>query len=232
MKSTTLPSTLTSATYEELVREMIVRLGEDPDREGHSISRQRLQGRSRSAVARGAVRGQLRRDGDRERHRNVQPVRAPPFAVLWQGARGLYSERKGDRPEQNTAPHRSLLAPLADPGAADHANCGGDPARRRTAGRRCCHRGPASVHDDAWRRKTAFFGGNFVNARLLPQRRGNANRILVADPPAHECRVICKFEMQIAGRAAACSCGDGRPRPSKPSAARQLPVVTATLDSL
>jgi len=34
MKSTTEPSTLTSATYEELVREMIVRLGEDPDREG------------------------------------------------------------------------------------------------------------------------------------------------------------------------------------------------------
>jgi len=34
MKSTTEPSTLTSATYEELVREMIVRLGEDPAREG------------------------------------------------------------------------------------------------------------------------------------------------------------------------------------------------------
>ena len=33
MKSST-DSTLTSATYEELVREMIVRLGEDPDREG------------------------------------------------------------------------------------------------------------------------------------------------------------------------------------------------------
>ena len=36
MKSTTEPNTLTSATYEELVREMIVRLGEDPDREGLS----------------------------------------------------------------------------------------------------------------------------------------------------------------------------------------------------
>lgn len=34
MKSTTEPKTLTSATYEDLVREMIVRLGEDPDREG------------------------------------------------------------------------------------------------------------------------------------------------------------------------------------------------------
>jgi GTP cyclohydrolase IA len=36
MKPTTETTTLTSATYEELVREMIVRLGEDPDREGLS----------------------------------------------------------------------------------------------------------------------------------------------------------------------------------------------------
>jgi len=34
MESTTQPTTLTSASYEELVREMLVRLGEDPDREG------------------------------------------------------------------------------------------------------------------------------------------------------------------------------------------------------
>jgi GTP cyclohydrolase I len=34
MKSTAESTTLTSASYEELVREMIVRLGEDPDREG------------------------------------------------------------------------------------------------------------------------------------------------------------------------------------------------------
>jgi GTP cyclohydrolase IA len=34
MKSTTESTTLTSASYEELVREMIVRLGENPDREG------------------------------------------------------------------------------------------------------------------------------------------------------------------------------------------------------
>src|SRR5450759_2283098 len=34
MKSTDLHATLTSASYEELVREMLVRLGEDPDREG------------------------------------------------------------------------------------------------------------------------------------------------------------------------------------------------------
>jgi len=42
MKSTTEPNTLTSATYEELVREMIVRLGEDPDREGLSRTPERV----------------------------------------------------------------------------------------------------------------------------------------------------------------------------------------------
>jgi GTP cyclohydrolase I len=34
MKPLTEPATLTSATFEELVREMLVRLGEDPEREG------------------------------------------------------------------------------------------------------------------------------------------------------------------------------------------------------
>ncbi len=34
MKTPSAATTLTSATYEELVREMLVRLGEDPDREG------------------------------------------------------------------------------------------------------------------------------------------------------------------------------------------------------
>jgi len=40
---TDLPATLTSATYEELVREMIVRLGEDPDREGLSRTPERVE---------------------------------------------------------------------------------------------------------------------------------------------------------------------------------------------
>src|ERR1700739_2957824 len=34
MKSTTEPQSLTSATFQDLVREMLVRLGEDPEREG------------------------------------------------------------------------------------------------------------------------------------------------------------------------------------------------------
>jgi GTP cyclohydrolase IA len=42
MKTTSQPATLTSATYEELVREMIVRLGEDPDREGLSRTPERV----------------------------------------------------------------------------------------------------------------------------------------------------------------------------------------------
>ena len=42
MKSSTETTTLTSATYEELVREMIVRLGEDPGREGLALTPSRV----------------------------------------------------------------------------------------------------------------------------------------------------------------------------------------------
>ena len=42
MKSTTEPTSLTSASFEELVREMIVRLGEDPDREGLTRTPERV----------------------------------------------------------------------------------------------------------------------------------------------------------------------------------------------
>jgi GTP cyclohydrolase IA len=45
MKSTTEPKTLTSASFQDLVREMLVRLGEDPAREGL----QRTPGRVQSA---------------------------------------------------------------------------------------------------------------------------------------------------------------------------------------
>jgi len=43
MKTTALPATLTSATYEELVREMLVRLGQDPDREGLARTPERVE---------------------------------------------------------------------------------------------------------------------------------------------------------------------------------------------
>ncbi len=43
MKTPTAASTLTSATYGELVREMLVRLGEDPDREGLSRTPARVE---------------------------------------------------------------------------------------------------------------------------------------------------------------------------------------------
>jgi len=43
MKSTVQPATLTSASFEELVREMLVRLGEDPEREGLNRTPERVQ---------------------------------------------------------------------------------------------------------------------------------------------------------------------------------------------
>ena len=43
MKSTIQPTTLTSASYGELVREMLVRLGEDPEREGLTHTPERVE---------------------------------------------------------------------------------------------------------------------------------------------------------------------------------------------
>jgi GTP cyclohydrolase I len=43
MKPLTEPATLTSASFEELVREMLVRLGEDPEREGLVRTPERVQ---------------------------------------------------------------------------------------------------------------------------------------------------------------------------------------------
>jgi len=43
MKPTTEPATLTSASFEDLVREMIVRLGEDPNRDGLTRTPERVQ---------------------------------------------------------------------------------------------------------------------------------------------------------------------------------------------
>src|SRR6202011_1294002 len=42
MKPSTEPSTVTSASFEDLVREMLVRLGEDPDREGLTRTPERV----------------------------------------------------------------------------------------------------------------------------------------------------------------------------------------------
>ena len=41
-KPITEPTTLTSATYEDLVRETLVRLGEDPEREGLASTPERV----------------------------------------------------------------------------------------------------------------------------------------------------------------------------------------------
>src|SRR5207253_11499941 len=43
MKPTTEPSTVTSASFEDLVREMLVRLGEDPNREGLTRTPERVR---------------------------------------------------------------------------------------------------------------------------------------------------------------------------------------------
>ena len=196
-----LPATLTSATYEDLVREMIVRLGEDPDREGLSRTPARVHKAMQFLVKgyKDDPEALLRKALFTVNYDEMVIVKDVEMFSLCEhhllpffGKVHVAYIPNGKVIGLSKIPRliESVLAPLADPGAADHANCGGDPEHHRTAGRRRSHRGPASVHDDAWRRETAFFGGNVVHARLLPQRRGNANRIPVANPPAHEWRVI------------------------------------------
>ena len=78
-------STLTSASFEDLVREMIVRLGEDPAREGlvrtpdrvHRAYEHLTKGYKEDAEAmlkKALVHGDLRRDGHRQRRGDVQLV--------------------------------------------------------------------------------------------------------------------------------------------------------------
>src|SRR5580704_1735479 len=43
MKTTTEPTTLTSASFEDLIQEMLVRLGEDPQREGLQLTPERVR---------------------------------------------------------------------------------------------------------------------------------------------------------------------------------------------
>ena len=45
------------------------------------------------------------------------------------------------------------------------------------------------MYDDARHRKAAFGGSDVVDARLLPQRRRNADGVSVADSATHEWRV-------------------------------------------
>ena len=88
---------------------------------GPQVPHQRLPDRRPQGGERGALRGEVRRDGGGEGHRILQPVRTPPAAVFRQDPRGLPAQIESGRPEQDPAHRGRFRAPAADPGAADAA---------------------------------------------------------------------------------------------------------------
>ena len=194
---TDLPATLTSASYEELVREMIVRLGEDPDREGLSRTPARVEKAMQFLVKgyKDDPEALLRKAlftvnydemvivKDIEMFSLCEHHLLPFFgkvhvAYIPNGrVIGLSKiPRLIDAFSRRLQIQERLTTQIAE----------AIQTRHRAPGSRRCHRGAAFVHDDAGRRKTTFVRRDVVHARLLPQRRRNANGIPVADPAAHE----------------------------------------------
>ena len=123
---------------EKAVREILLAVGEDPDREGLLKTPNRvaraygelmagLQDDPQAAPQDRLPRA-LRRGRAAARHRVPLAVRAPPAAVHRPGARRVPAGRQGRRPEQAGAARRGLRAPAAGAGAADDAD------RRRADG--------------------------------------------------------------------------------------------------
>ena len=95
-------------------------------------------------------------------------MRASYVALLWQGARGLYPEALYYRPEQDPAGGGYLRPPLANPGAADHADQGLHPEDARSPGRDGRDRGATHVHADAGCGEAEFPDDHFRFHRFLP----------------------------------------------------------------
>ena len=138
MKSTTETPTLTSASYEELVREMIVRLGEDPDREGLARTPERVEKAMKFLIK-----------GYKEDPEAL--LRNALFNVTYDEMVIVKDIEMFSLCEHHLLPFfgkvhvayipngkviglskiprliEAILAPPANPGAPDHANCGDDP---------------------------------------------------------------------------------------------------------
>ena len=192
--------TLTSATFEDLVREMLVRLGEDPTREGLTATPERVHKAMKfltkgyqedpEALLKGALFHEkydemvIVKDVEMfslcEHHLlpffgKVHVAYIPNGRVIGLSKIPRLIELFSPPPANSRAPH--------------HADRRDHPESNRAARRRRGHRSPPSLHDDARRRKAALRRGHVVHARLLPQRRRNALRIPVADPPAPQRRL-------------------------------------------
>jgi len=129
-----------------MYREILSRLGEDPDRDGLRATPERVE-KALAFLTKGYEQdaAQILRDAlfevdydemvivrDIEMFSLCEHHMLPFFR---QGARGLYSQGQGDRAEQDCAPRRGFRAPLAGAGAAHEADCGFDPGGHCAAGR-------------------------------------------------------------------------------------------------
>ncbi len=197
MKSTTEPATLTSASYEELVREMIVRLGEDPDREGLTRTPERVA-KAMQFLVKGYKEDPeaLLRDAlftvsydemvivkDVEMFSLCEHHMLPFFGkvhVAYIPNGKVIGLSKIPRLIEVFSRRLQIQERL------DHPDCRDDSEDDRTARRGRGHRSAASLHDDARHRETTFLGRDIVDAGLLPQRRRDANGVSVADPAAYE----------------------------------------------
>ena len=177
---TTESLTITTASYEDLVREMIVRLGEDPSREGLVRTPERVHVKPTISSLRDIA-------------KTPKPCsKARSFTVTYDEMVIVKDIEMFSLCEHHMLPFfgkvhvayipngkviglskiprliETVLAPPADPGTPDHANRRDHSESDRAARRRSRHRSAPPLHDDARRRKTAFRRGHFVDARLLP----------------------------------------------------------------
>ena len=126
------PPSTPSGRVEEAVREILVEIGEDPDRQGLRRTPERVHRMYAELTAgyhvdparldqRRDLRRRLLGDGRRQGHPVLLAVRAPPAAVLRLGAGGLHPAGPRHRAVEDPAHRRDVRAPAPGPGAADAA---------------------------------------------------------------------------------------------------------------
>ncbi len=172
--------TLTSASFEELAREMLVRLGEDPEREGL------LADAERYAKALQDLTKGYREDPEQILHGALFSVDYDEMVIVkdiemfslcehhmlpfFGKVHVAYIPKGKVIGLSKIARLVEVFARrLAGAGAADRANCRDDPEGDSAARSRRCGRGAASLHDDARRREATFGHGHLVDAGRLPR---------------------------------------------------------------
>src|ERR1700689_4992737 len=90
---------------------------------------------------------------------------------------GIYSLEESNRPEQDRAAREYVRAPFADSRAANQSNRESNPGKAKPRRRGRDYRSAPSLHGDARRRKTKFFGDDQRHARRVPRQQRDPRRI-------------------------------------------------------